>query len=361
MQGSVLISTAGPCQGVNQEIFSWDRNPTPIWDFAYRMFAMHLSGTVNVWVRDSLFVKDFLGTTGTSSRGVVRTLIMSAPDVEHVNIMVEVTDSYAAMNPDLFAACQEDFVYELELKLRLWKAFSCGPFVRPTPATYSLFLVRESFFNVYGIIDPAPDVLDCTENSDEVAEEPTTCLEGCLSCEDPAVCTECGQGLFLNDQGQCVEDCGPRFRAVEEGAVGSYCELCDDPNCLHCPDNGFKCGVCDEGWYLSLETFTCVQECGDFFFEPALAAPGLTCIHCSERCMRCEDGGEGIAECLRCLDGFRLHEDYTCQEGVCPLGTAEVVDLVNGGIRCINCPENCESCADRTVRGQGRERAALAG
>ena len=97
---------------------------------------------------------------------------------------------------------------------------------------------------------------DCPPGTykEEVTLSCLPCVNNCLTCLGPEVCTSCDSGTYFLDD-QCLAECPLFAITVEER---QECELCDEP-CYTCEGTTDNCISCLTGYFLYGNE--CVSEC----------------------------------------------------------------------------------------------------
>ena len=155
-------------------------------------------------------------------------------------------------------------------------------------------------------------------------------------------CLECND-KYLNDNGTCVETCGPSKYYNETEMKCSNCL----PGCTTC-DNGNSCSYCEKGLFLYKKK-ECLKSCPDGYFDyfggywggSTLASQ---CVRCEEKtCKTCEYYHSNI--CTSCAEGQLLikYEDGSTKcLNTCPSNYF----LNNKTRKCEKCEFHCKECAE---------------
>jgi len=170
------------------------------------------------------------------------------------------------------------------------------------------------------------------------------CPNGCETCTSSEVCTDCDDGLVLQDYYgdgsyvMCTDGC---FAGFYEGLVATVptCLSCL-ANCNNCTSNA-NCIDCEFGFVLETAPHfaldACVAVCDDGYFANELNI----CEPCSTDCKTCDDP----STCTECDPGSFLILDTKECTGACTPGYYATATPDE----CNPCPEECTVCSDATT------------
>jgi hypothetical protein len=158
------------------------------------------------------------------------------------------------------------------------------------------------------------------------------------SADDPSKCSSCADYYYL------------------AGGAAGECVACP-ANCSSCYDDSeglVYCNVCDQGYGLSKDNYTCVEACGEHCEYYACTADDCnwTCAagyyHHEEtgECGQCGDGAP--AHCKNCWEGDYGRCEW-CEEGYYPnINRSYVADGTHccAGLPCVKCDADgkCMEC-----------------
>ena len=172
----------------------------------------------------------------------------------------------------------------------------------------------------------------------------------CLMCSDDyEACLECEDGYYLDESsGGCLKCSHPCLMCENENECSNCVEgmfVDDDKNCQHCgeEENDKTCSTC-----LS----SCAADCDDEGKCSGACLSGYTliadkCVACSSNCDKCDSD----LHCSECISGYYM-EDGACVK--CPEGCSYCVGnqcsvcskgFVLEGTGCKQCPDGCQTCS----------------
>ncbi|XP_043916788.1 proprotein convertase subtilisin/kexin type 5-like isoform X2 [Protopterus annectens] len=155
-------------------------------------------------------------------------------------------------------------------------------------------------------------VVSCPENFylDQSKNSCKRCNENCKKCIAFKTCTECKQGMSLQDS-KCIVKCdtGTYYNAYKK-----QCEPCHR-SCASCAGLGADaCIKCSENYYL--EEYRCVATCSPgYFLEQSSNIREKVCRRCDASCLTCT--GLGEKNCTACPPGYHLEAGVCLTETVC--------------------------------------------
>lgn len=159
------------------------------------------------------------------------------------------------------------------------------------------------------------------------------CIPPCLTCTNREACLTCQAGYQVDfSSKQCVESC-PGGYYPDNGCQPCHlaCSTCFGPTTS-------KCLSCNPGFFLLDSTTSCLTSCD--------SVPGYwsnsslwICSKCGSGCARCEN--EQTNNCSACLPGYYFDNTTNACGTSCPDGFY----TNNETLRCIPCPETCETCS----------------
>ena len=206
-----------------------------------------------------------------------------------------------------------------------------------------------------------------------------TCPRQCITCTSANNCSECVTGKYgLKCSLDCISQCQDGSCDKDSGMCPSGCPAnayldsnrkcrscparcgsCTDfTHCISCIKSHYWGSVCEKDCigcddYCSNDT-GCMSEClGRYYRKYNKSLNGYECVPCPESCKSCsnanqcticETGKWGNAcqyNCSGCNASCNIHDGCT---SVCLSGYYGIV--INGGIHCKICPDNCVSCRD---------------
>ncbi len=157
-------------------------------------------------------------------------------------------------------------------------------------------------------------------------------IVGCASSETANKCIKCEENLCFNHKkGTC------EFREISNEEENKICYKCIETN-----EEGTKCELCQEGFFLSdsgycIDIENCIEEkdgqcikCKQKYFHD-----GWIHSYCLNQrygcikgvlsgCLRCEDETD-FSKCSECFEGYYLHENYK---------------------KCYECKPGCQKCTN---------------
>ena len=155
------------------------------------------------------------------------------------------------------------------------------------------------------------------------------CSSACLTCSQYLLCTSCNKGLYLSQDSQCVDKCGPN-QFVDNTNNNPLCATCQSP-CVTCSSLSF-CTSCVKGYILNRNA--CVpasQGCDSGYF----VFNGV-CQQCSPNCMTCT---QTSTQCTACQPATFLTSSFSCVT-TCPPSTYSIATT---GL-CSPCSIKCLQC-----------------
>ncbi|KCV68133.1 TKL protein kinase [Fonticula alba] len=216
----------------------------------------------------------------------------------------------------------------------------------------------------------------------EPGAHPVRCLQchdSCSMCtagEDPAACTACHQGHYLQGS-QCLDSCPV---GLWPDNLLNRCQPCPEV-CLSCTSTthctlcrpgfipaGGQCRLCHSSCLSCTDEVSC-SACrpGLVFLDPDPGMPSLCGSTCPpgefpgpERCTRCDRSCDlcagGAARCLVCAEGFRwdIAAPGPGKTGACvpcPAGCASCIGTGPGTSRCLSCGAEHFLTQDGTCAG----------
>ncbi|XP_062310259.1 proprotein convertase subtilisin/kexin type 5b isoform X2 [Osmerus eperlanus] len=137
------------------------------------------------------------------------------------------------------------------------------------------------------------------------------CHENCKKCSSSSVCSECKQGMSLQNN-KCQMTCDP---GTYYNGHRRACEACHRA-CATCAGTGIEaCNKCAEGYFL--EEWRCVPSCSvGYYLSEQTSDKGdiqKSCKKCDHSCQSCSGSGE--RNCSTCVSGYNL------EAGVCVVST----------------------------------------
>lgn len=179
---------------------------------------------------------------------------------------------------------------------------------------------------------------NCLEDEGYFEEDYPYCFEcesPCETCADFETCLTCIEDfLFKPFDSTCVENCGDGFYEDDKECLECHysCEECSGPDeneCTDCYYDGF--------FWIGY----CLDSCpSNFYYTEEILHN--ECFRCAEDCLRCSDFSDF---CIACESGLFLFSDATCRDSCS--GNSELSDWSYLGVDyCLKCHPACDGCLD---------------
>ncbi|KAL4496784.1 hypothetical protein ABPG73_011750, partial [Tetrahymena malaccensis] len=167
----------------------------------------------------------------------------------------------------------------------------------------------------------------------------------CLQCDpsQPNLCLSCDplQNTKYLENGQCNLSCSdhnfPNSQNICQKCESKFqnCNLCSKSTCL----------LCNTGYYLDVQTQSCVDTCPNGMYGSSLTKQ---CEFCNQKneCEKCDP--QNPNQCSKCVNSLYLQNGFCkiyCDDGTYPDGNFFCQPCSNFDLSCIKCNQNyCTEC-----------------
>ncbi|KAL4465990.1 hypothetical protein ABPG74_004227 [Tetrahymena malaccensis] len=167
----------------------------------------------------------------------------------------------------------------------------------------------------------------------------------CLQCDpsQPNLCLSCDplQNTKYLENGQCNLSCSDHNFPDSQ----NICQKCESKflNCDSC--NSSNCLRCDTGYYLNVQTSSCVGTCPKGMYGSSLTQQ---CEFCDQKneCEKCDP--QNPNQCIKCISSLYLQTGFCtaqCSDGTYPDTNNICQPCSNFNSSCIKCNQNyCTEC-----------------